>query len=282
MSRETVLIVEDEAITGMAIKESLVEMGYDVRGIIPTGEQAVQAAIEQKPDLILMDIQLAGKMNGIVAAKLIRDQASVPVIFLTAYSDDRIIRNAKMTEPYGYILKPVRDKELGATIGMALRKHALVKESRISEETTRVLQHDSADMHFLQVIGDYLFTVSGIEPGRITLEIHTEGVTLPIDPAVPIRLITNELLTNSLKHAFPGQRKGRIQISLTQEKGACRYVFHDDGIGLPETFDIRDPGTLGLQMVKRLVGQIAGTLTLKRDQGTTVEIVFTRDDGTGE
>ncbi|MFA5294450.1 MAG: response regulator [Methanoregulaceae archaeon] len=282
MSGETILIVEDEAITAMAIRKNLVDQGYSVIGVVPTGEQAVGTAIEQEPDLILMDIQLAGKMNGIVAAKLIRDQTGVPVIFLTAYSDDRVVRNAEMTGPYGYLVKPVREGELEAAIGAALRKHARELESRTGEEMARVLRDDYADMHVLQVIGDYLFTVHGIEPGRITLDIHTGGVSLPIDRAIPISLITNELLTNSLKHAFPDPRKGTIRISLVREEGACRYVYHDDGVGFPEDLDLQDPKTLGLQLVHQLAGQIPGSVSIERGKGMTVEIVFAGDDSTGE
>ena len=149
MSKETILIVEDEAITGMGLKKSLTDLGYSVIGIVPTGEQAVEVAIEKKPNLVLMDIQLAGKMDGIVAAENIRVRARIPVIFLTAYSDDRFVQKAKITEPFGYILKPVREQELRTTIEMAFYKHAMEQELRLSEETTRVLLNETADMHFL-------------------------------------------------------------------------------------------------------------------------------------
>ncbi|HIH26514.1 MAG TPA: response regulator, partial [Methanoregulaceae archaeon] len=74
MGGETILIVEDEAITGMGLRKSLMDLGYSVLGVVPNGEQAVQTAVERRPDLILMDIRLAGKMNGIAASKLIHDQ----------------------------------------------------------------------------------------------------------------------------------------------------------------------------------------------------------------
>jgi len=149
MGGETILIVEDEAITGMGLRKSLMDLGYSVLDVVPTGEQAVQAAVERRPDLILMDIRLAGKMNGIAASKLIHDQTGIPVIFLSAYSDDRIVQLAKVTMPYGYILKPVREQELKTTIEMALHKYAFDQALRISEETTRVLLNATADMHFL-------------------------------------------------------------------------------------------------------------------------------------
>ncbi|KUG05631.1 sensory transduction regulatory protein [hydrocarbon metagenome] len=149
MAGETILIVEDEAVTGMGIRKSLIDLGYSVPGVVPTGEQGVRTTVEQRPDLVLMDIRLAGKMNGIVAAKLIHDQTGVPVVFLTAYSDDRVVQSAKVTGAYGYILKPVREQELKTTIEVALHKHAADQALRISEETTRVLLNATEDIHFL-------------------------------------------------------------------------------------------------------------------------------------
>jgi FOG: CheY-like receiver len=107
MSEAIIMIVEDEAVTAMALKRSLTNMGYSVCGVFPTGEQAVTKAAELKPDLILMDIKLAGKMTGINAAAEIRATSTVPVIYLTAFSDDRVVNAAKVTGPFGYILKPV-------------------------------------------------------------------------------------------------------------------------------------------------------------------------------
>jgi two-component sensor histidine kinase len=130
--------------------------------------------------------------------------------------------------------------------------------------------------HF-QTMGDYLLSTFGTESGRITLDIHAEGVFLPIDKAVPISLITNELLTNSLKHAFPGQRKGMVRISLTQENGTWRYLCYDDGIGFPPGLDFKNTESLGMQLVNGLVRQILGTITMQREEGTGFEIVFKRE-----
>ncbi|KUG05633.1 hypothetical protein ASZ90_016940 [hydrocarbon metagenome] len=129
--------------------------------------------------------------------------------------------------------------------------------------------------HF-QTMGEYLLATFGIEPGRIALDIHAEGVFLPIDQAVPLSLITNELLTNSLKHAFPEQRNGKVHISMVPENGTLRYRFHDDGVGFPPGLDFRNTESLGLQLVNGLVGQILGSITMQREGGTGFEIVFNR------
>jgi PAS domain S-box-containing protein len=149
MNEATILIVEDEAVTGMDIRKSLVEMGYSVCAIATTGELAVKKAAELHPDLILMDIMLAGKMNGIEAADKIRRHCRIPVVYLTAYSDDTFLARAKLTEPFGYILKPFRELELKTTIEMALYKFAMEHALRISEETTRVLLNATGDFLFL-------------------------------------------------------------------------------------------------------------------------------------
>jgi PAS domain S-box-containing protein len=149
MSETKILVVEDEAITGMDIRRSLTEMGYLVVAIATSGELAVKKAAELRPNLILMDIMLAGKMNGIEAAELIKQQLRIPVVYLSAYSDDSYLAKAKITEPFGYILKPFRELELKTTIEMALYKNSMEQALRISEETTRVLLNATDDVLFL-------------------------------------------------------------------------------------------------------------------------------------
>jgi PAS domain S-box-containing protein len=156
MSETKILVVEDEAITGMDIQRSLQEMGYAVVAIATTGEVAVSKAGELRPDLILMDIMLAGKMNGIEAAEQIKEQFRIPVVYLTAYSDDTFLAKAKITEPFGYILKPFRELELKTTIEMALYKNAMEHSLRLSEETTRILLNATDDILFLADTGGKL------------------------------------------------------------------------------------------------------------------------------
>lgn len=118
-----VLIVEDEALVAMEIQECIEHLGHKVSGIADTGEQAVKLALSLKPDLIILDIRLKGRMNGIEAASIIQESAKVPVIFLTAYSGDEILKRAKITEPYGYLLKPVKEEQLESAIRIAIHKH---------------------------------------------------------------------------------------------------------------------------------------------------------------
>ncbi len=128
MSKTRILVVEDEAIVGMGIKQKLEDLGHKVLDIVFTGEDAVKRALETKPDIILMDIVLKGDMDGIEAASKIREHLDVPIIYLTAYSDEDVLNRARITEPYGYILKPFKKSEVNANIEMALYKHAAEKK----------------------------------------------------------------------------------------------------------------------------------------------------------
>ncbi|MDP2991277.1 MAG: response regulator, partial [Kiritimatiellota bacterium] len=127
-------IVEDESIVAKDIQNSLTGMGYTVAGVVALGEEAVERAGELKPDLILMDVMLKGAMDGIEAAERIRREHSVPVIYLTAYTDDDTLRRAKVTEAFGYLLKPFEDRELRTTIEMALYKHTMERKLRESRK----------------------------------------------------------------------------------------------------------------------------------------------------
>ncbi|MDD1724893.1 MAG: response regulator [Methanospirillum sp.] len=123
-----VLIVEDEAIVAESIASKLRRYGYEVIDTIPTGEEAVEKAGKSRPDVILMDIHLAGKMDGIQAADRISGQYHIPVIFLTAYADEQTIARAKEAGPFGYLVKPFRERDLYVTIEMARERSRLEAE----------------------------------------------------------------------------------------------------------------------------------------------------------
>jgi len=130
-----VLIVEDERIIAESIKISIEKLNYSVCGIEAWGEKVTSAIEELQPDLILMDIRLRGEMSGVQAAAIIKDKFDLPVVFLTSYSDDKTIQNAKYTYPYGYLVKPFEERELYATIEIALFKH------RTSQELEKYRDH---------------------------------------------------------------------------------------------------------------------------------------------
>ena len=125
-----ILIVEDEAIEAMDIQQRLVGLGYPLPDIAYNGEEGVRKVEKTQPDLVLMDIMMPGKMDGVAAAEQIRSRFDIPIIFLTAYSDENTLRRAKITAPYGYIVKPFQERELHITVDMALYRHKLERELR--------------------------------------------------------------------------------------------------------------------------------------------------------
>lgn len=134
MSPVKVLVVEDESIVAMDIKHRLENMDYFVTDIVSSGEEAVKNAGEEFPDLILMDIVLRGEIDGIEAAQIIKDRYNIPIVYLTAYSDDKTLKRAKITGPYGYLIKPFEDLELHSAIEVALYKHQMESKLKESEK----------------------------------------------------------------------------------------------------------------------------------------------------
>jgi two-component system, OmpR family, phosphate regulon sensor histidine kinase PhoR len=131
MAGHKILIVEDEAIVALHEEENLKNMGYTVVGKASSGEEAIRKAEVTQPDLVLMDIVLKGEMDGIETAGQITARLDIPVIFVTAYGDEKTLQRAKLTEPFGYILKPFRERDLHVAIGIALYKHEM--ENRLKE-----------------------------------------------------------------------------------------------------------------------------------------------------
>jgi len=129
-----IMIVEDEAIVAHNLEGRLHELGYDVPALALSGEEAIQKAAESLPDLILMDIWLGGAMDGITASERIRSSLDVPIIFVTGHSNDRTLERARITEPFGYVLKPFEMREVHIAIEMALYKHSMERKLRESEE----------------------------------------------------------------------------------------------------------------------------------------------------
>ncbi len=175
MSKLNVLIVEDESIVAKDIQHSLKKLGYNVLGICSTGEEAIKLAEELTPDLVLMDIMLKGEMNGIEAATAIREANHIPVIFLTAYADENTLSKAKVSEPFGYIIKPFKEIDLHTAIEMAVYKHE--KERSLKKErdflysivenkefkdilfvknNSRLVKVKTSDVFYVEALKDYV------------------------------------------------------------------------------------------------------------------------------
>jgi two-component system cell cycle sensor histidine kinase/response regulator CckA len=158
MTKAQLLIVEDDNIIAMELADRLKNLEYGVCAKVPSGKEAIAQTDELRPDLVLMDIRLKGAMDGVDAAAEIRKQFDIPVIYLTAYADANTLERAKITEPYGYIIKPFEEKELHTTIEMALYKHQMEKKLRERERWLTTT---------LQSIGDAVIATN--EMGLISL-----------------------------------------------------------------------------------------------------------------
>jgi len=143
------MIVEDESIISKNIQIMINRLGYHATSIESTGTGAIRKAKLIKPDLILMDIILKGKMDGIEASRRIRRNLDIPIIYLTAYADKETLTRAKITEPFGYITKPFEIKELHSTIEMALYRHKMEKKCRENEERFKILFEHAPDAYYM-------------------------------------------------------------------------------------------------------------------------------------
>lgn len=141
MSRPRILVVEDESIVALDLKSSLEHLGYEVIGTASTGEEAVRIAEREMPELVLMDIRLRGEMDGTAAADAIHRRFGIPVVYLTAYSDEATLQRAQVSEPFGYLLKPFAERELQVAIQMALYRHRAQREHEelLREQAARVV-----------------------------------------------------------------------------------------------------------------------------------------------
>ncbi len=124
MTNQRIVVVEDDAIVARDLQRTLTRWGYHVPAIAGSAVEALERMATADPDLVLMDIHLRGEMDGIAVAEQVQSRLAVPVVFLTAHSDDATLRRAKVTSPYGYVLKPFEDRELRIAIEIALHKHA--------------------------------------------------------------------------------------------------------------------------------------------------------------
>jgi len=175
MAKTNVLVVEDESIVSKDIQHSLKKLGYNVVGSASTAEKAIDLALEIKPDVVLMDIMLKGDLTGIDAANKIRETLNIPVVYLTAYADEATLSKAKISEPYGYIIKPFKEIDIHTSIEMAIYKHA--KEKEVLKErdflysivenkdsngfifvksNSRLVKLKTSDIYYIEALKDYV------------------------------------------------------------------------------------------------------------------------------
>jgi two-component system sensor histidine kinase UhpB len=137
-----VLIVEDDIVIARDIENILLRLDYDVSTLVTSGARVIKKIVDENPDLVLMDIMFQDKVRGIDIARRVRERIDVPIVYLTAHSEKAIIKKAKITEPYGYLIKPVAERDLEITIEMALHRHTM--EMKFKERMEKALHESEA------------------------------------------------------------------------------------------------------------------------------------------
>jgi two-component system cell cycle sensor histidine kinase/response regulator CckA len=206
----SVLVVEDENIVAKDIANRLRHLGYKVSGLAGSGEEAIRLAAEDRPDLVLMDIMLRGSMDGIQAAEVISTQHEIPVIYLTAYADEKTLQRAKRTEAFGYLLKPFEERELHITIEMALFKNQMERRLRESEQwMSAVLRSIGDAVIATDTLGTIRFMNSVAE--QLTGWTQAESVGQPLSVVFPIvDERTRESISNPVQNALRGNETTRL------------------------------------------------------------------------
>ena len=181
MEKTRILVVEDESIVAKDIENSLKKLGYNVIGVTPTGEEAIALAKSKKPDVVLMDIMLKGTLDGVETAAQIKGEYDLPVIYLTAYADGPTLERAKVTEPYGYIIKPFKEVDLQTNIELALFKHKKEREGKgklellqsvvgtkddasdfvFVKHKSRMIKLTNKDIYYVEAFKDYVIIFTG-------------------------------------------------------------------------------------------------------------------------
>jgi PAS domain S-box-containing protein len=186
MGKAGILIVEDSFIVAYHLQCTLEAEGYNVLGKCDSGEAAITFMQTSKPDLVLMDIMLAGKMDGIVAAGIIKNTFNAPVIYITALTDKDTIGRAKLTEPYGYLTKPFEDREIFTVIEMALYKHDIESRLRQSEEKYFSTVNSISDC-VVAINRDYCISYMNPSAVAITQWSLSEAVDRPVMEVMNLR-----------------------------------------------------------------------------------------------
>jgi len=203
----SVYIVEDESIVAKDIQNCLKKLGYNVLGISNNGPDAIKQIVELEPSIVLMDIMIKGSLTGIDVSEKIKKEYNIPVIFLTAYADESTLAKAKITEPYGYILKPFKEIDLHSTIEMAIYKHK--KDTQLQKErnflyslvdnkdetakdilfvksNSRLVKVNLKDIYFVEALKDYV--VLNTQYTRYTIHSTMKDIEKKLDNGDFIRV----------------------------------------------------------------------------------------------
>jgi len=201
-----ILLVEVESIIAMDLARRLRALGYEVMDVVSSGEEAVEKARKNQPDVVLMDIRLSGPMDGVQAAKAIRSEADVPVIYVTSYADTATIQRAKEAEPYGYIIKPFEKRNLLTSIELALYKHRM--EKKLGEKQ---LALEISEMN-LKRFSREILSIREEEKKKLSRDLHDELGTMVVALTSGLSLAEEDINKGKVQHGLKMLRKTKAQL----------------------------------------------------------------------
>lgn len=232
MDKKKIMLVEDEAVTAMDLESNLKELGYEVPAIVTSGEDAVRKAAELQPDLILMDITLAGRMSGIEAADRIRKSNAIPIVFLTGHADAKMVNRAKITEPFGYLPKPCNLATLMSTIKVALYKGKVDAQRRRAEkalkeaeEKYRTVANFTHDWEFWIGPDDRILYTS---PSCEKITGHS-AAAFEKNPSLMRRIVHPDDIAVVDKHRQwieSTKENGELEFRIIRADGSIRWIAH--------------------------------------------------------
>ena len=202
-----ILVVEDESIVAKDIQRILKRLGYETLPSVTRGDKAVENVDSLKPNLVLMDIRLKGKMDGVEAAEIIRAKYGIPVVYLTAYSDETTLQRAKITEPFGYVLKPFDIREIHTAVEMALYRHKLERSLKEKEESLRAVVETA---HEAIITVDFQGNIILWNPTAVTI----------------FGFLAEEVMGKPFYYLIPDelQQNFRKEFAMLMETGSSKYL----------------------------------------------------------
>jgi CheY-like chemotaxis protein len=211
MANKRIMIVEDVAVVGLDLANRLESLGYDAAPVVPSGEEALYWTEKAQPDLVLMDIKLKGDMDGIDTADQIRQRFNIPVVYITSYADEQTLQRAKLTAPFGYLLKPFEDRELRAVIEIALYRHEmeakLVALNTLAQEITTNLSLEMISEAAVRNVAETTkadFSVLFLVDGDTLVPKSRTGKSIDVSREDPSKHQVGECLCGlSLKQGIP-------------------------------------------------------------------------------
>ena len=230
MANTKIMVVEDEGIVALDIQSKLEGKGYEVPAVVATGEEAVQKAGETRPDLVLMDIQLEGEMDGVEAAEQIRTRFAIPVVYLTAYSDDNTLQRAKIAEPFGYLLKPFEEKKLHTTIEIALYKHQIEQEkARLETQLNQARKMEAIGRLTAGIAFNFTNILQGIQGNLDLALMDADDAIKPFLDAADFDSQRAAQLVKQLMLFYQREQGERESVQMTplarEVVDTCRQVF---------------------------------------------------------